>query len=82
MKATVIGSGYVDQVTESRLSEMANDVLCVDVDHSEPGALGNGDLLVHEYRSVELIHYNANAGCPSLGAGVPVTRVVRSNQYP
>ena len=35
MKITVIGSGYVGLVSGACLAELGNDVLCMDVDHSE-----------------------------------------------
>ncbi len=39
MKVTVIGSGYVGLVSGACLSEMGNDVMCVDLDERKIGML-------------------------------------------
>ncbi|MBE1159177.1 UDP-glucose dehydrogenase family protein [Dyella acidiphila] len=62
MKVTVIGSGYVGLVTGACLSEMGNDVLCFDVDHSKIALLNSGGVPIHEPGLAELIHRNVAAG--------------------
>ncbi|MDB6002439.1 MAG: UDP-glucose/GDP-mannose dehydrogenase family protein, partial [Rhizobacter sp.] len=62
MKVTVIGSGYVGLVTGACLSEMGNDVMCVDVDAAKIEALRNGTIPIHEPGLAEIVHRNVRAG--------------------
>ncbi len=48
MKVTIFGSGYVGLVTGACLSEVGNDVLCIDVDASKIERLNRGEVPIHE----------------------------------
>jgi UDPglucose 6-dehydrogenase len=62
MKVTVIGSGYVGLVTGACLSEMGNDVLCMDVDERKINMLKDGRVPIHEPGLQEMIRRNVEAG--------------------
>lgn len=62
MKVTVIGAGYVGLVSGACLSEMGNDVMCVDVDAAKVERLQHGEVPIHEPGLEELIRRNAAAG--------------------
>jgi|GEM_PF-5394734 len=83
MKTTLIGSSRVDRAAASCLSEMSNNLLCLNIDHHRLGALNNGDVLIHGSGSIKLMHCKANAGWALLSAGAraPFASVVRANQY-
>lgn len=62
MKVTVVGSGYVGLVTGACLSEMGNDVLCLDVDANKIAVLNEGGVPIYEPGLKELIGRNVTAG--------------------
>lgn len=62
MKVTVIGSGYVGLVTGACLSEMGNDVLCLDVDSKKIQVLNEGGVPIYEPGLKEMIARNVAAG--------------------
>lgn len=62
MKVTVIGSGYVGLVTGACLSEMGNDVLCLDVDAAKIKVLNDGGVPIYEPGLKEMIARNVAAG--------------------
>lgn len=62
MKITVIGSGYVGLVTGACLSEMGNDVLCLDVDAKKIEVLNAGGVPIYEPGLKDLIARNVAAG--------------------
>src|SRR5438045_546937 len=62
MKITVIGSGYVGLVSGACLSEMGNDVVCVDVDERKIAMLKDGKLPIHEPGLQEMVLRNVTAG--------------------
>lgn len=62
MKVTVIGSGYVGLVTGACLSEMGNDVLCLDVDSTKIALLNDGGVPIYEPGLKDLISRNVAAG--------------------
>ena len=62
MKVTVIGTGYVGLVTGACLSEMGNDVMCVDLDEHKIEMLKHGDLPIHEPGLKEVVQRNVQAG--------------------
>lgn len=62
MKITVVGSGYVGLVTGACLSEMGNDVLCLDVDAKKIAVLNEGGVPIYEPGLKELIARNVTAG--------------------
>ncbi len=62
MKVTVIGSGYVGLVSGACLSEMGNDVMCVDVDDRKIRMLRDGRIPIHEPGLQEMVKRNVAAG--------------------
>lgn len=62
MKVTVIGSGYVGLVTGACLSEMGNDVLCLDLDSKKIEVLNDGGVPIYEPGLKEMIARNVAAG--------------------
>ena len=62
MKITVIGTGYVGLVTGTCLSDIGNDVLCLDVDPRKIDLLNAGGVPIHEPGLKELIDRNRAAG--------------------
>ena len=62
MKVTVIGSGYVGLVSGACLSEMGNDVMCVDVDDRKIRMLRDGRIPIHEPGLQEMVKRNMAAG--------------------
>ena len=62
MKVTVIGSGYVGLVSGACLSEMGNDVVCVDVDERKIAMLKDGKIPIHEPGLQEMVLRNVTAG--------------------
>jgi UDPglucose 6-dehydrogenase len=62
MKVTVIGSGYVGLVSGACLSEMGNDVVCVDVDERKIAMLKDGKIPIHEPGLQEMVLRNVSAG--------------------
>ena len=62
MKVTVIGSGYVGLVSGACLSEMGNDVMCVDVDERKIRMLKDGKIPIHEPGLQDMVLRNVAAG--------------------
>ncbi|MES2993296.1 MAG: UDP-glucose/GDP-mannose dehydrogenase family protein [Pseudomonadota bacterium] len=62
MKITIIGTGYVGLVTGACLSEMGNDVLCLDLDPEKVRVLNEGGIPIHEAGLAPLVARNKSAG--------------------
>jgi UDPglucose 6-dehydrogenase len=62
VKVTVIGSGYVGLVSGACLSEMGNDVMCVDVDERKIRMLKDGKIPIHEPGLQDIVLRNVAAG--------------------
>jgi UDPglucose 6-dehydrogenase len=62
VKVTVIGSGYVGLVSGACLSEMGNDVMCVDVDERKIRMLKDGRIPIHEPGLQDMVLRNVAAG--------------------
>jgi UDPglucose 6-dehydrogenase len=62
MKVTVIGSGYVGLVSGACLSDMGNDVVCLDIDERKINMLKDGRIPIHEPGLQEVVRRNVAAG--------------------
>jgi len=62
MKITVIGTGYVGLITGTCLSEMGNDVLCLDVDPEKIRILKESGIPIYEPGLQEMVQRNVAAG--------------------
>ena len=62
MKITVIGTGYVGLVSGACLTEVGNEVLCLDVDPAKIAVLEAGGIPIYEPGLQEMIRRNAAAG--------------------
>jgi UDPglucose 6-dehydrogenase len=62
LKITIIGSGYVGLVTAACLSEMGNDVFCLDLDENKIAMLSNGQIPIYEPGLDEIIARNCKLG--------------------
>ena len=62
MKVTVVGTGYVGLVSAACLSEMGNDVLCLDIDEEKIRVLEAGGIPIHEPGLDTLVARNVKAG--------------------
>ncbi len=62
MKITIIGSGYVGLVTAACLSEMGNDVFCLDLDEKKIAMLICGQVPIYEPGLDEIIARNMKLG--------------------
>lgn len=62
MKIAVVGTGYVGLVTGACLSDLGNNVYCVDVDEKKVNALKNGQIPIYEPGLEQLVKSNFNAG--------------------
>ena len=62
MKITVFGSGYVGLVTGACLSDVGNDVLCIDIDSAKIARLSAGEIPIHEPGLEALVARNLRAG--------------------
>ena len=62
MKITIIGSGYVGLVTAACLSEMGNDIFCLDLDEKKIQMLSNGQVPIYEPGLDEIIARNTKLG--------------------
>ena len=62
MKVTVIGTGYVGLVTGACLSEMGNDVVCLDVNAEKIRVLNDGGIPIYEPGLKEIVQRNIAAG--------------------
>ncbi|NKB75754.1 MAG: nucleotide sugar dehydrogenase [Gammaproteobacteria bacterium] len=61
MNITVVGTGYVGLVTGACLSEMGNNVLCIDTDEEKIKNLHKGKLPIYEPGLESIVHDNAAA---------------------
>jgi UDPglucose 6-dehydrogenase len=71
MKVTVIGSGYVGLVTGACLSDMGNDVLCLDLDERKIALLKDGKIPIYEPGLQEVVRRNVEAGRLHFTTDVP-----------
>jgi UDPglucose 6-dehydrogenase len=62
LKVTVIGTGYVGLVTASCLSEMGNDVWCVDIDKNKIDNLNHGIIPIFEPGLEDMVKRNHAEG--------------------
>lgn len=62
MKISVIGTGYVGLVTGTCLSEVGNDVLCLDVDMNKINILKQGGIPIYEPGLEDMVRRNVAAG--------------------
>ena len=58
MNVTVIGTGYVGLVTGTCLSDMGNNVTCVDIDEKKVASMKKGKVPIYEPNLEELFHRN------------------------
>src|SRR5258708_16204258 len=62
MRVTVIGTGYVGNVTGACLAYLGHRVTCVDVDADKIASLQRGELPIYEPRLSELLREAAARG--------------------
>ena len=62
MKIAVVGTGYVGLVTGACLSDLGNNVYCVDVDEKKVNALKSGQIPIYEPGLEQLVKSNFDAG--------------------
>lgn len=62
MNVSVIGTGYVGLVTAACLSEIGNEVLCIDIDNEKIKKLKNGHIPIYEPGLEEIVKRNIKAG--------------------
>ncbi|BCZ85694.1 UDP-glucose 6-dehydrogenase 2 (plasmid) [Paraburkholderia terrae] len=62
MKVTIVGTGYVGLVTGACLSELGNDVLCLDVNAAKIELLNSGSVPIYEPGLADIIARNREAG--------------------
>ena len=62
MKITVVGTGYVGLVTGTCLSEVGNDVICLDTDADKIALLERGEIPIFEPGLQEMVKRNVQAG--------------------
>ena len=62
MKISVVGTGYVGLVTGACLSDMGNDVLCLDIDARKIAMLREGGIPIHEPGLADIVRNNVAAG--------------------
>lgn len=62
MKIAVVGTGYVGLVTGACLSDLGNDIWCVDVNEKKIQALINGEIPIYEPGLDTLVANNYKAG--------------------
>lgn len=62
MKVAIVGTGYVGLVTGTCLSELGNDVCCVDVDENKIEGLKQGIIPIYEPGLEEMVKRNTNLG--------------------
>jgi UDPglucose 6-dehydrogenase len=62
MKITVIGTGYVGLVTGACLSDVGNDVLCLDLDLAKIKLLEDGGIPIYEPGLQDIVKRNVTAG--------------------
>jgi UDPglucose 6-dehydrogenase len=62
VKITIIGTGYVGLVSGACLSEIGNDVLCLDLDRAKVDALNSGKVPIYEPGLDALVKQNITSG--------------------
>lgn len=62
MKVAIIGTGYVGLVTGTCLSELGNEVYCVDIDKKKIDNLNRGVIPIYEPGLEEMVNRNRNLG--------------------
>jgi len=62
MKISIIGTGYVGLVTGTCLSDLGNEVICVDVDKNKVLQLNEGILPIYEPGLEEMVKRNRSLG--------------------
>ena len=62
MKITIIGTGYVGLVTGTCLSEVGNEVLCLDLDARKIATLKAGGIPIYEPGLEDMVRRNVAAG--------------------
>ncbi|MCK0130249.1 UDP-glucose/GDP-mannose dehydrogenase family protein [Flavobacteriaceae bacterium F08102] len=62
MNITVIGTGYVGLVTGTCLSDMGNNVICVDINEEKVAQMQKGKVPIYEPNLEELFHKNIQGG--------------------
>ena len=78
MHIAVVGSGYVGLVAAACLSEMGNDVICVDKDENKIRSLLGGEVPIFEPGLNRLIEHNSKEG--RLGFTTDLPASVRSSR--
>ena len=72
MNVTIFGSGYVGLVTGACLSEVGNDVLCVDIDPARVERLRRGEVPIFEPGLAEMVARGIDAGRLGFSTDLPV----------
>lgn len=62
MKISVVGTGYVGLVTGACLSDLGNDIWCIDVNEQKIQDLTNGIIPIYEPGLESLVNHNFRAG--------------------
>jgi len=62
VKITIIGTGYVGLVSGACLSDLGNDVLCLDLDENKIRVLQSGSIPIYEPGLEPLVRHNVSAG--------------------
>jgi UDPglucose 6-dehydrogenase len=62
LNITVIGTGYVGQVSGACFGDFGNDVLCLDLDASKIDTLNSGGITIYEPGLEQLVTRNRDAG--------------------
>jgi len=62
MKVSVLGTGYVGLVTGVILSELGNDVICMDIDKEKVASMKKGNSPIYEPGLADLMKRNINEG--------------------
>ena len=70
MKITVIGSGYVGLVTGACLSDLGNEVYCLDLNQDKIDLLNQGEVPIYEPGLKELIALNKKEGRLKFGTDI------------
>lgn len=70
MKICIIGCGYVGLVTGACISDLGNDVMCIDSDKDKIKKLKSGRIPIYEPGLEELIKKNMKEGRLSFGASI------------
>ncbi|MBW2989489.1 UDP-glucose/GDP-mannose dehydrogenase family protein [Candidatus Woesearchaeota archaeon] len=58
MRIAIIGTGYVGLTVGTCLSELGNDVICVDIDQGKIDALNDGDITIYEPGLEDMLNRN------------------------